>query len=78
MIVVIGLVVLLLVLHQRGRLGPLEWAGRPVVAHAHNHFLASGSGAGTASAEQVLAQRLADGDLAPDEYLERMSALRDR
>lgn len=70
MILAIGLVILLVVLHRRGELGPLVWVGRPALAQAQAQPAIE-------SAEHVLAARLADGQITADEYLERASLLRE-
>lgn len=67
----ITVVIFLVMLQHRGSIGPFRWAGRPLAA-AHPGAVA------VEPAEAILARRLADGDLSPDEYLERAALLKDR
>lgn len=55
------LVVALVVLAKRGRLGPPPWIAR---AHSPEH-----------EARRILAERFANGDIGSDEFLERASVL---
>lgn len=70
----IALVAIVVVLSQRGRLGPLlwdpNWRSRP-----HRQLTAPSH---TDAAERTLASRLADGAITSDEYLERLSLIQSR
>ena len=70
MFFVIAIAVFLIALQHRGTIGPFRWLGNPVAAGPQPTAIDS--------AEGVLARRLADGDLSPDEYLERAALLNDR
>lgn len=60
----LALLALVLVLWRKGRLGPLRWKdGTP-------------GRTSTTQAEQILQERLAKGDVSPEEYRERMFTLR--
>ncbi|MFV0430191.1 MAG: hypothetical protein ACK5KO_12300 [Arachnia sp.] len=67
---IVGIVIALAVLRHNGRLGPLSWdpQGAPALPGP----------APAVKAEYVLAERLADGELTGDEYLERLSLLQER
>lgn len=71
MFLVICLIIFVVVLASVGRIGPFVWAGRPL----------GGSRPGQQAEEQtpppemILAQRLAEGDITPEEYLERLSVI---
>lgn len=91
---VIIVAVLLLVLYKKGRLGPLAWEGREQLVRGRHPGELGGRPFGPSWAhhygpdgalaqrretpEEVLARRLADGDLSPDEYLERSALLHER
>lgn len=61
MLFTIALIVLIVLLAKNGRVGPLSWEGPRC---------------GRSNPERTLADRLAAGDLTPDEYLARLDALR--
>lgn len=70
LLALIGFAVFMLI--KRGRLGPVRWAPQGVAAgptrrHAH---------APEEEALHTLRMRLANGDITPEEYLERSSVLR--
>lgn len=74
----ITLVVFVVVLAKKGRLGPFvwerDWRGRPAL------WAPMGSAVDLTddSAERILARRLADGDLTVDDYYERLSLIQAR
>ena len=75
--------VLLFVLHRTGRLGPLAWQGREHLAEARTSGQLGARPFGpprpaTPTPSDVLAKRLADGDISPEEYLERSALLHER
>lgn len=79
MAVLIALLVFLFLLKHHGRLGPFVWdapscPGRRPDAERPD----PGREAAREDPETVLARRLADGDLTPEEYLERLSLLQER
>lgn len=80
----IALTVFVVVLRNSGRIGPFVWLGRP----GHGPVRVGGrpgcrrpaAAAGPApdsDAERILARRLADGHVTPEEYLERLSLLQE-
>lgn len=70
---ILATVVFVLVLSRLGRIGPFEWAGPTP------HGIAGrATPPPPRDPERVLAMRLADGALAPEEYLERLSLLQSR
>ncbi len=74
--------VFLFVLAQAGRIGPFVWLGprhpRQLPPRSWGGPPVEGETAARRDPEQVLAMRLADGDLSTDEYLERLSVLQSR
>ncbi|CAI9402083.1 MULTISPECIES: hypothetical protein [Aestuariimicrobium] len=80
MIVGAAVVLLVVLLYTRGRVGPLTWAGREHLAgQSHPRMLgARPSAPEKPSPSEVLAGRLADGEITPDEYLERSALMHER
>lgn len=74
-------VVFVILLARFGRIGPFVWdpAGAPGPRRQPTRCGGPGPRADTAGTpETVLARRLADGDITPEEYLERLSLLQER
>ncbi|WP_040162028.1 SHOCT domain-containing protein [Nigerium massiliense] len=71
MFLVLAIVIFVLMLKNTGRIGPFVWdpAGAPDRGRACCR---------RNDPEAVLAQRLANGDITPDEYLERLSLLQEK
>lgn len=83
MIAIIIVALFLFVLHRNGRLGPFAWQGREhlVAAPTPGQLGARPFGPqapSTPTPSDVLARRLADGDISPEEYLERSALLHER
>lgn len=67
-----ALFVFVLALSQVGRIGPFVWDGPRPGAPTPNTAPAASDPAA------ILARRLADGELSPEEYLERLSLINER
>lgn len=84
MAVLIALLVFLVLLKHHGRLGPFVWDAPPCPGRRREPDRPDaerpdpGREAAREDPETVLARRLADGDLTPEEYLERLSLLQER
>lgn len=70
MLAIVALVVFVLLLKAYGRIGPFVWDPSATPGRR-----GCGRVFGNPDPESVLAQRLADGDITPDDYLERLSML---
>ena len=80
---IIIVAVFLFALHRFGRLGPFAWQGREHLAAARTAGQLGARPIGpqlpaTPTPSEVLARRLADGDISPEEYLERSALLHER
>lgn len=77
MLILFALILFIVILAATGRIGPIAWVGRPLGGSPSP----DGSGAqpgenpATPTPEGILAMRLAEGDISPEEYLERLSML---
>lgn len=71
-----ALIVFLVILSRRGRVGPFEW---DPLWRTRPRGLAAATASGPMrvndQAERILAARLADGELSPDDYYERLSLI---
>lgn len=71
----IAVLVFLIVLAHVGRLGPFVWAGRTRFGASASPQQRAVAAPDRPEPERVLALRLAEGELSPDDYLERLSLL---
>lgn len=72
MLLFIALLTFVLLLRYRGRIGPFVW---DAPGDEHPGRVAS---SGRPGPESILAQRLANGEITPEDYLERLSLLQEK
>ena len=80
MMIIFALVVFVFALIVRGRIGPFAWDPVGPSGPGHPGFARPPHPGGFhrgPDPEAVLAERLANGDIAPEEYLERLHLLRE-